>query len=155
MNKKAMEKLFNLAYTDSMTGVKNRTAFDELREQLNKHQNRLEKVCVISVIYEDYDMVSRVFGNSSADDAMRAIAQGIVEMLGEKADIYRISKNEFMCVSHKNLFVDIVKVSDAMRRIREEKTYPFDPIVSCSKFDKKMHKNFDEFIISCDEYATR
>lgn len=155
MNKKAMEKLFNLAYTDSMTGVKNRTAFDELREQLNKHGNSIEKICAMSVIYEDYDMVARTFGNASADDAIIAIAQGIVSILGEKADIYRTAKNEFMCVSRKNLFVDIVKVSVAMRRIREEKNYPFDPIVSCSKFDKKMHKNFDEFIISCDEYATR
>ena len=154
MNKKAMEKLFNLAYTDSMTGVKNRTAFDELREQLNKHGNSIEKICAMSVIYEDYDMVARTFGNASADDAIIAIAQGIVSILGEKADIYRTAKNEFMCISRKSLFGDIVKVGDEMRRIKKEKSYPFDPIVCCSKFYKKLHKNFDDFLVYCDERAT-
>lgn len=154
MKNKSIEKLFNLVYTDSMTGVKNRAAFDELRKELNKHGNSIEKICAMSVIYEDYDMVARTFGNASADDAIIAIAQGIVSILGEKADVYRTAKNEFMCVSRKSLFGDIVKVGDEMRRIKEEKAYPFDPIVSCSKFHKKLHKNFDDFLIYCDERAT-
>ena len=71
MKNKSIEKLFNLVYTDSMTGMKNRAAFDELRKELNKYGNSLEKICAISVIFEDYDMVSRVFGNATCDDAIR------------------------------------------------------------------------------------
>ena len=154
MKNKSIEKLFNLVYTDSMTGVKNGAAFDELRKELNKYGNSLEKICAISVIFEDYDMVSRVFGNATCDDAIREIACCLTEVLGEKADIYRTAKNEFMCIARKSLFGEIIKVGNALRKIKEEKIYPFDPIVSCSKFHKKLHKNFDDFLIYCDERAT-
>ena len=154
MNKKAIEKLFNLAYTDFMTGVKNRAAFDELRKELNKYGNGLERISIISVIFEDYDLIARVFGNSSCDDAMRDIARCLTEILGEKSDIYRTARNEFMCIARKSLSGDIVKVSNALLVKREEKEYPFDTVVTFSKFYKKEHKNFDDFLIDCDKRAT-
>ena len=42
MKQKAIEKLFKLAYTDAMTGVKNRNAFEEMREQMNKNGTNLD-----------------------------------------------------------------------------------------------------------------
>ena len=117
MKNKSIEKLFNLIYTDSMTGMKNRAAFDELRKELNKYGNSLEKICAISVIFEDYDMVSRVFGNATCDDAIREIACCLTEVLGEKADIYRTAKNEFMCIARKSLFGEIVNVIGIQKEI--------------------------------------
>lgn len=155
MKYKAIEKLFNLAYTDSMTGVKNRNAFDEMREQMYKNGGNLDKLCAISVIFEDFDLISKVYGNSTCDDAIREIARCILEILGEKADIYRTAKNEFVCISCKSLFPYVVKLSNEMFKITEEKEYPFRPVISCSKFDKRTHKDIDDFFIYCDERATR
>lgn len=154
MKQKAIEKLFKLAYTDAMTGVKNRNAFEEMREQMNKNGTNLERMCAISVLFEDYDMISRVFGNSTCDDAIRSIARCITDVLGEKADIYRTAENEFLCFSRKGLYPNFIKVCEALSEIKEEKVYPFSPTVSFTRFDKKNHKTFDDFVIYCDEYAT-
>ena len=49
MRNKETEKLFKLAYTDAMTGVYKRNAYEEKLENLNKANARLDKIMVVVV----------------------------------------------------------------------------------------------------------
>ena len=49
MRNKETEKLFKLAYTDAMTGVYNRNAYEEKLEKLNKVNARLDNIMVVIV----------------------------------------------------------------------------------------------------------
>lgn len=49
MRNKETEKLFKLAYTDAMTGVYNRNAYEEKLEKLTKVNARLDNIMVVIV----------------------------------------------------------------------------------------------------------
>ena len=49
MRNKETEKLFRLAYTDAMTGLYNRNAYEEKLEKLNRANARLDNIMVVIV----------------------------------------------------------------------------------------------------------
>lgn len=153
MNNKAIEKLFKLAYTDMMTGAKNRNAFDETIERMRHDERKLEKVCVLSIVLTDYDILCGCYGNRTGDEAIRELANCILDELGEKADVYRTGTNEFICIANKNLFPYVANLGEVMFKISEEKEYPFFPVITCVSYNEKKHKTIDELLLYCDKKA--
>ena len=53
MKNKAMEKLFRLAYTDAMTDLQNRNAYEECLEKLRSDRRVLDNITVVVVDIND------------------------------------------------------------------------------------------------------
>ena len=103
MKNKAMEKLFRLAYTDAMTGLHNRNAYEECLEKLRSDRSVLDNITVVVIDINDLKRINKTFGHHTGDEAIKVVATMLKRTIGEKAQIYRIDGDDFICISDKDI----------------------------------------------------
>lgn len=125
MRNKETEKLFKLAYTDAMTGVYNRNAYEEKLEKLNKANARLDNIMVVIVDLDRLKCINDTYGHRTGDDAIKTVADCIVRTVGKKADIYRIGGDEFVCIAERDISSYIAELRDLISFIKDLKRFLF------------------------------
>ena len=95
MKNKMTEKLFELAYTDSITEVQNRNAYEERLKKLRKPNANISRITVIVVDVNGLKEINDSYGHFCGDDAIKTVAKALRDTIGLKADIYRIGGDEF------------------------------------------------------------
>ena len=151
MKNKETEKLFKLAYTDAMTGVYNRNAYEETLEKLNKPNARLDNIMIVIVDIDRMKYINDTYGHRTGDDAIKTVSDCIVKTIGIKADIYRIGGDEFICIAERDISSYISELRDLISFEGKEKMYPLSISIGYSKFNTKEDKSIDEFIRRCDK----
>lgn len=84
----------HLAYEDGLTGLGNRTAYDERLEALKK---RALTIFVFDINNLKY--VNDTFGHPSGDELIRAGAEVIEDVFGDVGKCYRTGGDEFVCLT--------------------------------------------------------
>ena len=112
MKNKITDKLFELAYTDYMTEVQNRNAYEERLKKLKKPNANLSRITVIVIDINGLKEINDGFGHFCGDDAIKTVAKALRETIGAKADIYRIGGDEFVCISESNILPYISQFKD-------------------------------------------
>ena len=92
MKNKITDKLFELAYTDSMTEVQNRNAYEEKLKKLRKPSSNISRITVIVIDINGMKEINDSYGHFSGDDAIKTVARALKDTLGTKADIFRIGR---------------------------------------------------------------
>lgn len=151
MRNKEAEKLFKLAYTDAMTGVYNRNAYEEKLEKLNKVNARLDNIMVVIVDLDRLKCINDTYGHRTGDDAIKTVADCIVKTVGKKADIYRIGGDEFVCIAERDISSYIAELRDLISFVGKEKLYPLSVSLGYSRFDTRKDKSIDDLIKHCDK----
>ncbi len=97
-NSKSIKVLRSLAYSDSLTGLKNRLALfldcDELISQKKP----------FSIIYMDLDnfkLVNDTYGHSTGDEYLQNFTEAAISTVGDAGCVYRMSGDEFVCLCEK------------------------------------------------------
>ncbi|MEG1870713.1 MAG: diguanylate cyclase [Peptostreptococcaceae bacterium] len=94
-NQKTLEgKLRYLSYTDTLTGLYNRTYFEEKLEELNK-----EKFLPLGIIMGDVNglkLVNDSLGHLIGDELLKGISNVLEESCSDKGFIFRWGGDEFM-----------------------------------------------------------
>lgn len=155
MKRKATDKLFHLVYTDMMTGTYNRNAYEERIEKLNRGNAQLDSITVVAIRLDNIGEIKRIFGNRTADEAIRLAASCALNTIGEKADVYRLSEDEFLCIAYGNVMGYISELRDLIGFESTDKKIPLNARISYMSFDNKKHKNFDELIKDCDKHLLK
>lgn len=150
MKQKAADKLFYLAYTDIMTGTHNRDAYEEYIKKLGKKDIRLDNMSVIELQLDNLNEIKYVMGNRTADESVRLTASCIKRTLGERADIYRLSECEFICIADTNIIPYVSELYDLIGFDSRDKKIPLSVLIGYMRFDKKKHENIYELIKDCD-----
>lgn len=151
MKSKDAEKLFALAYTDSMTGANNRTAYDEELEKLRRKSTRLNNITVMIASLNGLKNINSTYGQRTGDEAVKAAASCIMRTVGTKADVYRIDGDVFVCIAEKDVLSYVSELRDLVSFEAKEKIYPFSLSIGYERFDGKKHKSIDELIIAADK----
>lgn len=151
MKNKMTEKLFELAYTDSMTEVQNRNAYEERLKKLRKTNANILHITVIVVDVNGLEEINDSYGHFSGDDAIKTVAKALTDTLGTKADIYRIGGDEFVCISESNVLPYISQFKDTISFIDREKLYKLAVSIGYSKYHEKYSKSIDDIICRADE----
>lgn len=112
MVRKGMKADFiaHLAYEDGLTGLGNRTAYDERLEALKK---RALTIFVFDINNLKY--VNDTFGHHSGDELIRAGAETIASVFGAIGKCYRTGGDEFVCLTDS-----IVDADDYAERFRNK-----------------------------------
>lgn len=112
MVRKGMKADFiaHLAYEDGLTGLGNRTAYDERLDVLKK---RAMTIFVFDINNLKY--VNDTFGHHSGDELIRAGADTIASVFGKIGKCYRTGGDEFVCLTD-----DIVDADDYIDRFHEK-----------------------------------
>ena len=151
MKNKITDKLFELAYTDSMTELQNRNAYEEKSKKLRKSSSNISRITVIVIDINGMKEINDSYGHFSGDDAIKTVAKALKDTIGTKADIYRIGGDEFVCISESNVLPYISQFKDTISFIDREKLYKLAVSIGYSKYHEKYTKSIDDIICRADE----
>lgn len=92
------EVMEKLAYTDALTGLKNRLAFNEKETELKNEKNSGAKCVIVQLDINNLKKVNDVFGHSEGDRHIRAAADIISRSFKDSGICYRTGGDEFITV---------------------------------------------------------
>lgn len=147
MKQKSIEKLFELAYKDAMTGLYNRTAYEEYLDRLRK--TGIENITVMVTEICSLQKIKGLYGQHTADEAVKIISQFLIHSMQEKANIYRISENTFVCISEKDISNNIYVFKGLAKLEAAQLDYPFEVITGSRSYSGEL-KDIDAVIKECD-----
>lgn len=97
------EVYYKMAYTDILTGLKNRTAFEEKREALNQLTEKSNDLSCLSMDLNNLKEINDLYGHNVGDELIKGFANVLKKTFEDlKEDIYRIGGDEFIL-----FFIDI------------------------------------------------
>lgn len=114
------EQLYRELYCDSLTGILNRTAFDQDRS-----------IFVALVDLDSLKFINDAEGYRSGDAYLQTVAQSLVETFGQYS-VYRLSGDEFVvCSDHAR------KLHDGLHRLQNQvPTFSFGIGTTIGQADK-------------------
>ncbi len=100
--RKALEnKLSEMAHSDALTGVANRTLFfQKLEEAIALAKRRHEKVAVLFIDLDDFKIVNDQYGHEVGDVVLCEVVQRIKMAVREADVLARIGGDEFVLILH-------------------------------------------------------
>ena len=87
-----------LAKEDSMTGLENRRAFDELLEKLEKNLSSYQNLYLIFMDLNQLKIINDTHGHHAGDEVIIATARCIEKAFGSMGTCFRIGGDEFCAV---------------------------------------------------------
>lgn len=146
------EILLSLAYTDTLTGFKNRTSFEQTMAYFNVKIEKYTSIHLVMLDINDLKAVNDQFGHKEGD---RLIIEGAAIMndtLGRLGEVYRIGGDEFaIIIADVEPYFIQIEIDNMNQRIRSFNmnetifkmsiAYGVDSFVKGS--DKDLHPVFD------------
>ena len=150
MKNKITEKLFNLVYTDSLTETLNRVSYDERLKKLRSTRTVFDNMTVAVVNLYELKQIVSAYGLHTGDEAVRFVADTLKKTIGEQADIFRVSDNEFVCIADKNILSFVSQFMDFMSFENKDRCMKVRVAVGYGVFNRKKHKTIDDLIKYCE-----
>ncbi len=133
-----------LARTDKMTGLKNRVC---LVEDLAVHNREPAKLTLIFLDVDNLKRVNDSYGHAMGDDMIVTTAKLIAEIFGTLGDCYRISGDEFVCLttySIEALEMEMVRFRHEVAAKNEEKSYRYRVSLGFASYDPHLDANLED-----------
>lgn len=97
---KAQDEIRYLAHHDTLTGLRNRTAFKRDAQQfLSISKNKDQAVAVISLDLDGFKLINDNFGHSMGDDFLQVISRRLSDVCGDRAICARYGGDEFAVIT--------------------------------------------------------
>ena len=96
-NYKAREQITSLAYTDALTGVKNRRALDEYISKIVKNDLK-NKPSIILIDIDHFKSINDKYGHYVGDTCLKTLTNELVSNFSNDS-IYRFGGDEFIIMS--------------------------------------------------------
>lgn len=150
MKNKITEKLFNLVYTDSLTETLNRVSYDERLKKLRSKRTVYDNMTVAVVNLYELKQIISAYGLHTGDGAVRFVADTLKKTIGEQADIFRVSDNEFVCIADKNILSFVSQFMDFMSFENKDRCLKVRVAVGYGVYNSRKHKSIDDLIKYCE-----
>ncbi len=134
----------DLARTDQMTGLRNRVYFSE---DVVKFRANTDNATVIYFDVDNLKYVNDTYGHAVGDDMIITAADIIIYCFAEKGYCYRMSGDEFLCVTYENIGKireRIEEFKEAVSLTNSKKSYKFRVSIGMATFEGGLDKTFDD-----------
>ncbi|WP_319529710.1 EAL domain-containing protein [uncultured Cohaesibacter sp.] len=99
-DRKLREDLHKIAYTDSLTGLQNRLAFNEGLQGYVDASRAQDLQCALFVLDLDrFKSINDNLGHLAGDEVLIRVAQRLSEALGDQGTVFRLSGDEFAIIT--------------------------------------------------------
>ena len=88
--------LLSMAYTDSLTGLNNRSAYDKRIIEISSASTKPEVIGVLVMDINDLKLINDTKGHKAGDMALQDFTSSIRKILPEKTELFRIGGDEFV-----------------------------------------------------------
>lgn len=117
------ESIRKLAYTDYLTELPNRTAFNEMLDSIMLTLRNDEIIALMIIDLDDLKNVNNTLGHSYGDELLIDVTHRIKQVLDENDYLARIGGDEFVVLT-QNLN-DMASYEEKIRKVNNVFTYPF------------------------------
>lgn len=117
-SKNSEEKIYKLAYYDSLTGLPNR---GHLHNYLGARINSLDKLTMLFIDLDNFKSVNDSLGHAAGDELLVKVGDALKKSLNNTEQIFRLGGDEFIVLLENVDFDDVLKGAD---RILEEFSTP-------------------------------
>ncbi len=147
-NFKSIKSLQRLAYSDTLTGIRNRLAlYLDCEEMISEN----EPFILIYMDLDDFKKINDRYGHSAGDDYLRHFTETTIQTVGDEGNIYRMSGDEFVCIYKKNNLSDFMKTIDGKIKNLFAMNIPFMGVsIGYAKFPEDAD-SIDELIKMADK----
>ena len=146
----------NIAFTDVMTGLKNRTAYEDKIKEINSKLGNYNSLWCISIDANNLKEVNDTRGHIEGDKIIINIARILNEVYGEKNSVFRVGGDEFMIfVYERDKSYVINSISEVQKKINYYNTHNISKIsiaIGYNIFNKKIDNNIQDSIRISDRY---
>ena len=111
------ELMKKLAYSDALTGLNNRMAFDETEKNLKENKPKTD-ICIVQFDINNLKTANDTYGHKVGDSHIIAGANAILNSFGKIGDCFRTGGDEFIAVV--NCADNSNKLKLAEKRLAEE-----------------------------------
>ena len=119
-SERSREKVINIAYTNILTGFKNRYGLENDITEMMKSERFSIAVCN----YNRFASINESYGRSKADAFISIVSQKLLQQFGEEAMIYSLDADEF-CFIFKN-DIGLKRVERVVQQIAKTLSRPYD-----------------------------
>lgn len=143
--------LKKIAFTDSLTKLSNRSAFEEKRKELELGKNN-QQISIISVDMNNLKFINDNFGHQEGDKALEEIAKLLYSNFKNHGNIYRLGGDEFIIICNSNLSLDIALIFKEINKdIKSNfKLGRFKPYLAYGHAIFQSGENFDKVLKEAD-----
>ena len=116
------EKNRYLAYHDTITGLANRSLFNDRIEQALAQSERHERAfAVLFIDLDKFKVINDSFGHGAGDKVLQAVATRLLACVREEDTVSRIGGDEFLCLLMEvNDVADVAHIAEAIGRATAE-----------------------------------
>lgn len=111
-----------MAYTDMLTGLGNRNAYEERRKVLSERKTRPALSCIVADV-TGLKLINDAHGHSAGDIALIETAEAIRKVLPENGQCFRTGGDEFIILIENNDFVFLNSVVTKLQAEIEERAH--------------------------------
>jgi diguanylate cyclase (GGDEF)-like protein len=112
------QKLSNLAITDSLTGLYNRTLLEPTLSRVAEQSARSgSPTSLLAMDLDHFKSVNDTFGHDAGDCVLRAFSQVLGERLRRSDVVFRTGGEEFLVILHHTDWNGAVQVGEELRAI--------------------------------------
>ena len=128
--KASEDKIRKLAYEDSMTGLPNQAAFQEVLQHTMETLRREENVAVLSLDLDDFKEINNLWGNACGDELILDVSHRLKQNLDEDDYLARGGSDEFFILSQN--IGEPEEFEEKVRRLQKAFRFPF--VLSVGEF---------------------
>lgn len=109
------------AFTDSLTGIPNRAAYQQYADELAVDP-LVDDVAVVFIDLDGFKQVNDQFGHDAGDRLLHDLAQRLTNGLGAEERVYRLGGDEFVLL--RVVRTDLPDITSVVRRVRTQLAAP-------------------------------
>ncbi len=149
------EVYYKMAYTDALTGLKNRAALEDMKAKYELDHKKGHELTCLSMDLNNLKETNDILGHSAGDALIKKFAEVLNQLFNDTKDIFRVGGDEFVV-----LYPDIPENQlddklEAFYLAIEKATLPSDLVISVAVGRAKMSEckknTIDELLKISDE----
>jgi len=142
--------LLSMAYTDSLTGLNNRSAYDKRIDEISSPSNKTEVLGVLVMDLNDLKVINDTKGHKEGDIALKDFTSCILKLLPEGSEVFRIGGDEFVAFIPTIIDDQLEKLANTITEFFKSRKTIYTVAVGYSLFIPKKKEKFINIIQYAD-----
>ena len=146
------KKWHKIAYEDALTGLKNRMAYMENINNLERNLPKDSRVCVIMIDIDNFKNVNDTMGHKAGDELLKNVATALQKIFFDTGCVvYRVGGDEFVVIALETAPEYLKPIIDNINQTKEITTLGCSVSVGCSDVDLYENNAFERAFARADE----
>ena len=146
------KKWHKIAYEDALTGLKNRMAYMENINNLERNLPKDSRVCVIMIDIDNFKNVNDTMGHKAGDELLKNVSTALQKIFFDVGCVvYRVGGDEFVVIALEVASEYLKSIIDNINKTNEITELGCSVSIGCSDVDLCENNAFEHALARADE----